>query len=282
VLLSDRYGPASTTGSRRLVLEHSYQPWLELLGTFKLNGRIGLMEDLDNVGKVSGVWAVASRDAIGAGLNHVLATTRPEAPADEPQVGHAPPPTQFADAIGQKDPPRGIQSVAVHAASTPPSKSGRFHHPGNLLESLGVTRDQNQFQLRKFIGDLSEGVQADAFLGVLGAPAEPDGRAAIAKSEWTGPSEHLGVRTIVVGTIELDVPNDLYFRRIVTKLDEPLADSIALRGDPIDFSDDPSDDRGDAAVAFKGFLAKPTVDDGYRDPALRGALRIAQVKSMGA
>ena len=158
----------------------------------------------------------------------------------------------------------------MHEASTPPCKAGRFYHPGNFLESLGVARNQNQLQMRKFIGDLSEGLQADAFLGILGAPAEPDGRAAIAKSEWTGPSEHFGMRTVVVGSIELDVPNDLDFRRIVTQLDEPLADRVALRGDPIDFAHDPPDNRGDAAVAFKGFLAKPTVDDGYRDPALRG------------
>ena len=63
----------------------------------------------------------------------------------------------------------------MHKASTPPCKSGRFYHPGNFLESFGVARNQNQLQMRKFIGDLSEGVQADAFLGILGAPAEPDG-----------------------------------------------------------------------------------------------------------
>jgi hypothetical protein len=84
MLLSDRYGPACTTSSQRLVLKHSNQPGLELLGTCELTGRIGLIENLDNVGKVSGVWAVAGSDAIGAGLNHVLATSCPKAPADEP------------------------------------------------------------------------------------------------------------------------------------------------------------------------------------------------------
>ena len=84
MLLSDRYGPASTTGSQRLVLEHSYQPKLEILGTCKLTGRIGLMEDLDNVGKVSRVRAVAGCHAIGARFNHVLPTSGPETPADEP------------------------------------------------------------------------------------------------------------------------------------------------------------------------------------------------------
>ena len=78
------------------------------------------------------------------------------------------------------------------------------------------------------------------------------------------------MRTVVVGTIELDVPNDLDFRRIVTQLDEPLADCVALRGDPIDFAHDPPDNRGDAAVAFKGFLAQPSVDDCDRNLALRG------------
>ena len=130
--------------------------------------------------------------------------------------------------------------------------------------------NQNQLQLRKLLDDLTECVQTNPLFGILGATAKPYRRTAIGKSEGFGPSKHLGVLSVVVRPIKFDVPNDVYFRRIITQRDESIANRVALRSDPIYFAYDAPDQWRYTTIALQRFLAKTAIDHGYRNLPLRG------------
>jgi hypothetical protein len=75
---------------------------------------------------------------------------------------------------------------------------------------------------------------------------------------------------IIIGPIEFDIPNDLYFRSIATQFDESTANRFALCSNPLNPANDISSDRADSAITLKRLLTQSSIDDHDRYFAFRG------------
>ena len=221
----------------------------------------GLEQSRGDLGEVLGIGAEAGGGAITGRFEHVLATPRPEAPADERDLAEPPPVAEFADGIDEDDGFGGpVFGRGMALAPPPDDVAAGGDQFGDLIEPFFVSGDDDQPQLAMAGRQFAVGVECGGFFARLGAAGEQDLVPTFGRRP-AGEAMDFGGVAGVRGVVEFDRSGHGDRFGSGAAFDEALGGLCVLATDPIEPSEGRCEESPELRVAPAAASAEPAVGD---------------------